>query len=36
MHGKSKRKEVELGINKRVFLGLFLEMAFWSEEQAAA
>lgn len=28
MHGKPKRKEMELGINERLFLALSLEMAF--------
>lgn len=37
MHAwKSKRKEMELEINKRMFLELSLEMASWSGEQAAA
>lgn len=37
MHAwKSKRKEMELEINERMFLELSSEMAFWSGEQAAA
>lgn len=36
MRSKSKRKEMELGINERMLLGLSLERAFWSWEQAAS
>ena len=35
IHGQSKRKGIKLGINERMFLGLSLEMGFWSGEQAA-
>lgn len=36
MRSKSKRKEMELGINERMLLGLSLERAFWSWEHAAS